>query len=101
MSYFPIELTTMNEERNMIQKTHEESKKRSPHNVPHSPEAKKKISESQQARYKLIRQLVRRGQQKQMTENRVKEICHEVLNEYLNRNTKPIANNNRPTNINL
>jgi hypothetical protein len=99
MSYFPIDITTMNEERIMIQKTHEEPKKRSPHNVPHSPEAKKKISETQQARYEMIRQLVRKGQQKQMTEERVRDICHEVLNEYLDRNAKPI--NNRPMNINL
>ena len=100
MSYFPIEITTMNEERIMIQKTHEEPKKRSPHNVPHTTEAKKKISETQQARYEMIRQLVRKGQQKPMTEEMVRDICHEVLNEYLNRNTKPM-NNNRPMNINL
>jgi hypothetical protein len=68
--------------------------------VPHTTEAKKKISETQQARYEMIRQLVRKGQQKPMTEERVKEICHEVLNEYLNRNAKP-TNNNRPMNINL
>ena len=89
----------MNEERIMIQKTHEEPKKRSPHNVPHTTEAKKKISETQQARYEMIRLLVRKGQQKQMTEERVRDICHEVLNEYLDHNAKPI--NNRPMNINL
>ena len=99
MSYFPIDINTMNEETNMIQKTHEEPKKRSPHNVPHTTEAKKKISETQQARYEMIRQLVRKGQQKQMTEERVRDICHEVLNEYLDRNAKSI--NNRPMNINL
>ena len=85
MSYFPIELTTMNEESNMTQKTYEEPKKRSPHNVPHSPEAKRKISQTQQARYEMLRQLVRKGQQKPMTEDRVRDICHQVLNEYLDR----------------
>lgn len=101
MSYFPIDTNNLNEERNMIRKTHEEHKKRSPHNVPHTTEAKKKISETQQARYEMIRQLVRKGQQKQMTEERVRDICHEVLNEYLDRKAKPISNNNRPMNINL
>ena len=91
----------MNEERNMIQKTQEKPKKRSPHNVPHSPESRRKISETQQARYEMIRQLVRNGQQKQMTEERVRDICNEVLNEYLDRKAKPIPNNNRPMNINL
>lgn len=71
------------------------------HVTPHSEESKRKISETQQARYDMMRKLIRRGQQKQMTEERVKEICNEVLNEYLNRNAKPMNNNSRPMNINL
>ena len=89
MSYFPIELTTMNEESNMTQKTYEEPKKRSPHNVLHSPEAKRKISQTQQARYEMMRQLVRKGQQNPMTEDRVRAICHDVLNEYLTAKPSP------------
>jgi len=71
------------------------------HVTPHSEESKKKISETQQARYEMMRKLIRRGQQKQMTEERVREICNETLTEYLKRYVRPITKNNRPTNINL
>ena len=53
-----------------------------------SEESKRRISESQKMRYRNT-----------ITEEKVRVICQEVLNEYLDRLTKP--NNNRPTNINL
>ena len=101
MSYFPIDADNMiNEEKNMQQMTHEKQIKKAPHAVPHTPEARKKIADTQRERYRMIEALIKKAKQKPMTEDRVKEICHEVLNEYLNRNAKP-TNNNRPMNINL
>ena len=103
MSYFPIDTNNVNEEIEMMKMTQEIPKKntsKARHTQPHTPEAKKRISETQQARYRMIEALIKKARQKQMTEERVKEICHEVLNEYLNRNAKPM-NNNRPMNINL
>ena len=84
----------------MQQMTHEKQIKKAPHAVPHTPEARKKIADTQRERYRMIEALIKKAKQKPMTEERVKEICHKVLNEHLNRNTKPM-NNNRPMNINL
>ena len=101
MSYFPIDTNNViNEEKNMQQMTHEKQIKKAPHAVPHTPEARKKIPDTQRERYRMIEALIQKAKQKPMTEERVKEICHKVLNEHLNRNTKPM-NNNRPMNINL
>ena len=101
MSYFPIDADKIiNEEKNMQQMTHEKPMKKAPHSVPHTPEARKKIADTQRERYRMIEALIKKAKQKPMTEERVKEICHKVLNEHLNRNTKPM-NNNRPMNINL
>ena len=101
MSYFPIDADKMiHEEKNMQQMTHEKQMKKAPHYVHHTPEARKKIADTQRERYRMIEALIKKAKQKPMTEDRVKEICHEVLNEYLNRNAKPM-NNNRPMNINL
>ena len=102
MSYFPIDADKMiNEEKNMQQMTHEKPMKRAPHSVPHTPEARKKIATTQRERYRMIEALIKKAKQKQLTEERVKEICNEVIAEYFNRNAKPMNNNNRPTNINL
>ncbi len=101
MSYFSIDADKMiNEEKNMQQMTHEKPIKKAPHSVPHTPEARKKIADTQRERDRMIEALIKKAKQKPMTEDRVKEICHEVLNEYLNRNAKPM-NNNRPMNITL
>ena len=103
MSYFPIDTNNVNEEIEMMKMTQEIPKKntsKARHTQPHTPEAKKRIAETQRERYRMIEALIKKAKQKPMTEEKVKEICHEVLNEYLNRNTKPM-NNNRPMNINL
>ena len=102
MSYFPIDTNNVNEEIEMMKMTQEIPKKntsKARHTQPHTPEAKKRIAETQRERYRMIEALIKKAKQKPMTEERVKEICHEVLNEYLNRNAKPM--NNRPMNINL
>lgn len=102
MSYFPIDADKIiNEEKNMQQMTHEKPMKKAPHSVPHTPEARKKIADTQRERYRMIEALIKKAKQKPMTEDRVKEICHEVIAEYFNRNAKPMNNNNRPMNINL
>lgn len=105
MSYFPIDTShqkMINEERKDISMTDTPKKTNyARHVTPHSEESKRKISETQQARYDMMRKLIRRGQMKQMTEERVREICNETLAEYLKKYVRPITNNNRPTNINL
>ena len=65
------------------------------HTTPHSQETKQKIAETQSKRYDMIRQLVRKGQQKTVTEDRVKEIVDEAIERYLRTHATPI-NNNRP-----
>ncbi len=100
MSYFTLDTNNMN---NMIQNTQETTEKKinyARHTQPHSPEAKKRIADTQRARYKMIEALVKKAKQKQLTEERVRDICSEVLNKYLdtyilNKRT------NRPTEINL
>ena len=100
MSYFPIDADKMiNEEKNMQKMTHEKPIKKAPHSVPHTPEARKKIADTQRERYRMIEALIKKAKQKPMTEERVKNICSAVIKEYFNRNAKPI--NNRPMNNNL
>ena len=102
MSYFPIDADKIiNEEKNMQQMTHEKPMKKAPHSVPHTPEARKKIADTQRERYRMIEALIKKAKQKPMTKDRLKEIYHEVIAEYFNRNAKPMNNNNRPMNINL
>lgn len=69
------------------------------HTTPHTDATKKRISETQIKRNDMIREFVKRGMQKPITEEKVRVICQEVLNEYLDRLTK--QKNNRPTNINI
>ena len=104
MSYFPLDANNLNEEKNIMQMTQDIPKNcntAAHHTQPHTDEAKKRISETQTKRYEMIRQLVRKGQQKQLTEDRVKNICVEVVEKYLNRNAKLINKNNQPININI
>lgn len=71
------------------------------HLTPHSQSTKNRISKTQKARYDAIRELVKRGQENPMTEERVKKIVDEAIDRYLRTHATPIKNNNRPTNINL
>ena len=50
----------------------------------------------------MINKLVRRGMH-QMTEERVKQICGEVIDDYFKRNVNELKQNNnkKPMNINL
>ena len=111
MSYFTLDadnqnLINMREEKIADKNVIQPMRKRNHQGVnnPHyghkqSEESKRRISETQTKRNDMIREFVKRGMQKPITEEKVRVICQEVLNEYLDRLTKP--NNNRPTNINI
>ena len=72
------------------------------HLTPHSQSTKNQISKTQKARYDAIRELVKRGQENPMTEDRVKKIVDEAIDRYLRTHATPInTNKNKPTDINL
>ena len=98
MSYFNIDANTMNED--LIQ-THDKQVRKAPHSVPHTPQARKRISETQKARYRLLEALIKKAKQKQITEDNIKEICRKVIDEYLNRNAQPLNNDKEPINNSL
>ena len=107
MSYFTLDVENQNvinmkEGKIADKNTVQPIKKRNHQGVnnPHyghamTEESKRRISERQQQRYDMIRQLVRKGQQKTVTEDRVKEIVDEAIERYLRTHATPI-NNNRP-----
>ena len=63
-----------------------------------SDDSKKRISAQQSLRYAAIRQLIN---QKPLTEERVREIIKETVDNYLAKNTTETKNNNIPNNIPL
>ena len=69
----------------------------------HSSEAKQRIKNTQLARYEAMRKLIRKGMQKPMTEERVREICSSVIDDFCKQNLIEVKdkNNKKPTNINL
>ena len=108
MSYFCIisedkENKAMSETpSNVEKKKRDHRNERNPH-FGHimSQESRDKISNTQRNRYEMINKLVRRGMH-QMTEERVKEICGEVIDEYFQKNVIEVKQNNKkPMNINL
>ena len=103
MSYFTLDTNQklINEDKTDIpmSETPKKNINYARHTTPHSDATKKQISETQKKRNDMIREFVKRGMQKPITEEKVRVICQEVLNEYLDRLTKP--NNNRPMNINI
>jgi len=103
MSYFTLDTNQnlINEDKRNIpmSETPKKNINYARHTTPHTDATKKRISETQTKRNDMIREFVKRGMQKPITEEKVRVICQEVLDEYLDRLTKP--NNNRPTNINL
>ena len=64
-------------------------------------ESKDKISNTQKQRYEMISKLVRKGMSNPLTEQRVKEICNQVIDDYFKRNLLEVKDNKKPTNINL
>ena len=79
--------------------TEEKAKKMSyaRHTQPHSEEAKKKIRETQLARFDMMRELIKRSQQIQLTEQRVIEIVDEAIKKYLRANAMKVSDNKKKT----
>lgn len=79
--------------------TEEKAKKTSycRHTQPHSEEAKKKIRETQLARFDMMRELIKRSQQIQLTEQRVLEIVDEAIKKYLRANALKVNDNKKKT----
>ena len=109
MSYFCIENIISEDKENKGMTETIEKKKRDHRGElnPHwghvmTQESKDKISATQKNRYEMINKLVRRGMH-QMTEERVKQICGEVIDEYFQKNLIEVKQNNnkKPMNINL
>ncbi len=100
MSYFTIDSQNVIKEDKQnistINKAH--------HTQPHSDQAKRKISETQKARYKMMRELVSKGTNG-ISEDTVRRITKEVLTEFIRNNTFHVPqsdnNNTKPININL
>ena len=104
MSYFVLDNQKLiNNDKQILSMT--ENNNRGHHNQPHSEEAKKRISESQKARYKQLRMQAKRGRENPITEERVREITKGVIIEFTHNNTFYVPqnrnNNTRPININL
>jgi hypothetical protein len=104
MSYFTLDnQNLLNNDKQILSMT--EHNNRGHHNQPHSEEAKKRISESQKARYKQLRMQAKRGRENPITEERVREITKGVIIEFIRSNTFHVPtdknNNARPININL
>lgn len=84
-----------------VKKVRDHSGERNPHfGHSMSDDSRKRISTSQSLRYEAIRQLINNGMQKPITEDRVREIIQETINDYLSNNAIQ-TKNNKPTNITL
>ena len=72
--------------------------KLNPHyNCPMSQDSRNAIAQSQKARFDYYRKAAANV----MTEERVREIIKETIDNYLAKNTTELKNNNRPNNIPL
>ena len=109
MSYFCIEniISEDKEDKGMNETIEKKKRDHRGELNPHwghvmTQESKDKISATQKNRYEMINKLVRRGMH-QMTEERVKQICGEVIDEYFQKNLIEVKQNNnkKPMNINL
>ena len=112
MSYFCIDTNIISEEKEnkgMNETPNNIEKKKRDHRGelnPHfghiqSQESRDKISNTQKQRYEMISKLVRKGMSNPLTEQRVKEICNQVIDDYFKRNLLEVKDNKKPTNINL
>ena len=103
MSYFVLDnQNLLNNDKQILSMT---ENNRGHHNQPHSEEAKRRISESQKARYKQLRMQAKKGRENPITEERVKEITMGVITEFIRNSAFHVPqsknNNARPININL
>ena len=95
MSYFILDEEQMNEQ---VNKVRDHSGEKNPH-YGHvmKPESREAIANKQRQRYELLRQIV---DKKTVSEDRVREIIKETVQDYLSQNAVQ-TNNNRPNNIPL
>jgi len=115
MSYFCIDTNIISEEKEnkgMNETPNNIEKKKRDHRGELNPhwghvmtkESKDKISNTQKQRYEMISKLVRKGMANPLTEERVKQICGQVIDDYFKKNlieVKQNNNNKKPMNINL
>lgn len=114
MSYFCIDTNIISEEKEnkgMNETPNNIEKKKRDHRGELNPhwghvmtkESKDKISNTQKQRYEMISKLVRKGMVQPIDEQRVKEICGQVIEDYFKRNLIEVRqnNSNKPMNINL
>lgn len=90
MSYFIIDEEQMKEP---VKKDRDHKGEKNPH-FGHvmKPESREAIANKQRQRYELLRQIV---DKKTVSEERVREIVKETVQDYLAKFTKPINNNQR------
>ena len=95
MSYFIIDEEQMKEP---VKKVRDHRGEKNPH-FGHvmKPESREAIANKQRQRYELLRQIV---DKKTVSEERVREIIIETVQDYLSQNAVQ-TNNNRPNNIPL
>lgn len=99
MSYFSISEDHMEKP---MKKVRDHSGSKNPHwNIPHTDSARSKISSTQKLRYKKIAELVEKGMQNQLTEERIMEIVRDTCAQYMAKHAVPVNNNNRKINITL
>lgn len=111
MSYFCIENIisedkenmTTNETPNNIEKRKRDHRGELNPHFGHimSQESRDKIASKQRQRYEMIAKLVRKGMAQPIDEERVKQICGEVIEDYFKRNLIEVKQNKKPMNINL
>jgi len=112
MSYFCIDTNIISEEKenkgmketpNNIEKRKRDHRgERNPH-FGHimTKQSRDKISNTQKQRYEMISKLVRKGMAQPIDEERVKEICGQVIDDYFKRNLLEVKDNKKPMNINI
>ena len=109
MSYFCIDNNIIRDKENISMNDTPNNKKRDHRGElnPHfghiqTKQSRDKISKTQKQRYEMISKLVRKGMSNPLTEERVKQICGEVVEDYFKRNLIEVKDNNKkPMNINL
>ena len=94
MSYIVIDEEQMTPEK----KARDHRGQKNPHfNHPMTQDSRNAIAASQRARYDFYRKAAANI----VTEDRVREIIKETIDNYLAKNSKELKNNNRPNNIPL
>ena len=86
------------EEMTPVKKVRDHRGEKNPHfNHPMTQDSRNAIAASQRARYDYYRKAAANI----VTEDRVREIIKETIDNYLAKNSKELKNNNRPNNIPL